>query len=319
MPDTPYWLKRVKEAFASRYAGKRHDIRLPSGISFDTRDQGVRLTMTAKAIGKGNMQSDAGAFEAWSLALHGYAGAMFVELHWAGAIDGPHAWRFRLRAQQFAKYFGSWFRLCDELVPAFEPGVPYVLNVESKPRAGAVKSFVETLRERELENFIVRDPTTAAKFKDTFGLELLQQQLPVGVFKKAVSWDNAVSPRGSAAIDIWGIQGETLHLFELKRFPGRTGKKPFGIISELFLYASLMRKVQTGQLSFAPGARDAPYNKIVGTTRIDAWLLAPVHHPLIEYGDAPVLDLLNDGFRAAQEPIQFRRAYITKDCSFRKT
>jgi hypothetical protein len=318
MPNTADWLKRLKEGFASRYPGKKHQIKLPSGISFVTQNDGVRVVLSREAVEDGNMQSDAAAFEAWALALHGYAGAKFVELRWTGAPASRHAWRFRLRALQFAHYFGAWFRLGGELAGAFEAGITYVLNVESEPRTGAVKPFATSLKERELEDVIVRDSATSGRFKEAFGLQVLGQQLPVGVFNQTVSKANGISPRGSAAIDIWGIQGETLHLFELKKFPGKSGKKPLGIISELFLYVSLMRAVQKKHLTFGPGPKDAPYLKIADTKRIEAWLLAPLHHPLIEYGDAPMLELLNLGFKSAQEPISFQRAHIGKDCTFSK-
>lgn len=264
------------------------------------------------------MQSDGAAFEAWALALYGYAGAKFVVLEWAGSAAGSHAWRFRVRANEFARYFSPWFRTEKELAPAFDPETSYVLNVESAPRAGAVKPFATSLRERELEDVIVRDPAISNRFKSAFGVEVLGQQLPVGVFKKTVSKATAVSPRGSAAIDIWGIAGETLHLFELKKFPGSTGKKPLGIVSEIFLYCSLMRALQKGRLTFSQTAKDAPFMQIPRTKRIEAWLLAPVHHPLLEYGDAPMIELLNAGCRSADEPLVFHRAHIREDCTFQQ-
>lgn len=318
MPDTASWLKRLKEGFASRYPGKQHSIKLPSGISFTSRDDGVVITLSTDAVEEGNMQSDGAAFEAWAVALYGYAGARFVVLEWPGSAAGPHAWRFRVRAHEFAKYFGQWFRMGGELAPAFDGEISYVLNVESAPRAGAVKPFASGLRERELEDVIVRDPAISTRFKSAFGLEVMGQQLPVGVFKKTVSKASAVSPRGSAAIDIWGIAGETLHLFELKKFPGSSGKRPLGIISELFLYCSLMRALQKRQITFSQTPRDAPFAKIPDTKRIEAWLLAPVHHPLLEYGDAPIIEVLNAGLRAAKEPLVFHRAHIGEDCTFHR-
>lgn len=317
MPDTKYWLKQLQDGFNQTYPGRVHRFRLPSGISFRTIEDGVRLLFCREAVEDGNMQSDAAAFEAWALALHGYARVPGVELCWAGAASGPHAWRFRVRAHAFARCFHSWFQLGGDLAPAMEPGTTYVLNVESEPRRGPVKPFSTELRERGLEDLIVRDPEFSARFKHRFDIEFLGQQLPVGVFKNSVAKKNAVSPRGSAAIDIWGVKGTTLRLFELKRFSKAGGGK-LGILSELFLYALLMRGIQTKALTFGGGGGKADYNRIEKTRAIEAWLLTPTLHPLIAYGDAPIIELMNRGLEAAKEPITFHRAFIEKEGQFRK-
>lgn len=319
MPNTSYWLKRLKDGFAARYPGRKHQLKLPSGISFVTDGSGVRVNLSRKAVEEGNMQSDAAAFEAWALALHGYADANPVELRWDGAIAGRHAWRFRLRANEFARICRTWFHLERAIPPAFEDNVPYLLNVESRPRTGLVEPFATHLRERQLEDVIARDPNVSARFKRTFGLDTLGQQMPVGVFKRVVSEATGVSPSKSAAIDLWGIGGQVLKLFELKRFPSeKRGAKPFGIVSELFLYSLLMDALQRKRLKFAPDDDSAAYRKIEETREIEAWLLAPVLHPLIEYGDAPVLDLLNDALRKARMSITFHRAHLHEDGTFVK-
>jgi hypothetical protein len=321
--DNDYWRERLQDGFAAAYPGKAHRLRLPSGVTFTGRGDAVRIGLSRAAVEDTNMQQDAAAFEAWALALHGYAGAKAVLLDWEekSASVMRHAWRFRFRAAHFARIFGSWFTLARKVIPAFEDGQKYLLNVENEPRRGPVKPFSRTLRERELEDVIVRDPLVKERFRKKFDhLDVVGQQLPVGVFKGKVSKStaNVVSPRGSAAIDIWGRKGETLHLFELKKFASSTSRsQPLGILSEALYYALLMREVQKKNLTFESG-RDGEFRKIPETKRVHAWLLAPAFHPLIEYGDAPIIDVVNAGMRAAGEPVTFGRARIDGEAEFDK-
>lgn len=92
-------------------------------------------------------------------------------------------------------------------------------------------------------------------------------------------------------------------LFELKN---RKNKKA-GALSELFFYATLMREVQNKNVKFdeRPALEHASYQSIVGTSGIDAFVLAPSPHPLLTGDDHSVLRELNGAFERAGEPIRF--------------
>ena len=323
MSDARIWLDRLKEGFATHYPLHKHGLRLPSGIAFEGQGDEVRIVLSKEGVEEANMQADAAAFEAWALVLHGYAKAKRVQLAWRGANPSRphHAWRFRFRAHHFARLFSPWFCLEGTIPPAFEPAVSYLLNVENKPRQGPAPAFSKDLKERQLEDAIARHPVISRRFSQEFGLESWGQQLPVGVFRERVakSTSHAVSPRGSAAVDLWGISEDTLQIFELKKFPGKSRAQPLGILSELFFYTMLMRAVQQKALAFSRDrAKDGAFRRIAETKRIRAWLLAPQFHPLIAYGDDPVIALLNEGFTAAGEPIMWGRARLTAVGGFEK-
>lgn len=325
MNDNASWKIRLREGFKRRYPRASHAVDLPRDIDFVTEGDGVRMVMRRSVIEKGNMQNPPAAFEAWALALHGYAGAKAVRLDWeeCGSTLTPHAWRFHFRAAHFARLFGDWFALARKPSRTMESGGRYLLNVESKPRTGTCPTFATTLKERKLEDVIARDPVTSGHFREAFGLDVVGQQLPVGVFKDEVSskMEHALSPRAGAAVDLWGIGGEELHVFELKAFEDGGGLRPLGILSELFFYVLVMRAVQSGVVQFDAGtarSRSRPFRLIPATKTIQGWLLAPQLHPLLEYGDSPILDLLNAGFASAREPVTFRRALLSEAGTFKR-
>ena len=82
MNNANYWLGRTMDGFAARHPGRRHQLKLPSGISFTGSGDDACIVLSKDAVEDHNMQSDAAAFEAWALALHGYAGARTVSLDW---------------------------------------------------------------------------------------------------------------------------------------------------------------------------------------------------------------------------------------------
>ena len=64
MPET--CLQLLKAGYKDISGKTARSIPLPSGILFEEHDGIVRLELTASGV-TGNMQEDAGAFEAWSL------------------------------------------------------------------------------------------------------------------------------------------------------------------------------------------------------------------------------------------------------------
>ena len=148
--------------------------------------------------------------------------------------------------------------------------------------------------ENVLENYIVENQASLQEFKAICNNVVFERQLPVGLFKDKVSIKTAIFPRGKSAIDIWGIQGEVLYVFELK---AEVNKK-VGCISELFCYAMIMHDEQEGVF-----VRDSEEGRRVkATSKLKAYILAPGIHPLIT---KEVLSLMNKAAEARQKRIEF--------------
>ena len=219
--------------------------RLPSGIAFsDPGDGGTLKMCMGLGCATANMQEDGSAFEAWALCARA-AGYGQVELSVdkpppGGMGDGPkklHYNRFLYRALRFKEGF-AWFALSPDLgerAKGFESkvlsGDDLFVNAPDC-EASRVGHTPEAKKEREL----IR-PRPLDVLLGTTALPSYHSQLPVGLFSKAVKDETAIFPGDRAAIDIWGISGDTFHLVELK-----VGRGPkLGVLSEVFFYACFVR------------------------------------------------------------------------------
>jgi hypothetical protein len=119
-------------------------------------------------------------------------------------------------------------------------------------------------------------------------------------------------------VDLWGLDGDKLYLFELKNKENRK----LGALSELFLYAMLLRDLQNEKIIFDPKPRaahekaDRPYLRIKKTRSIEAVILAPDFHPLIK--EAETLKLLNEAFKARKEPVRFSLCRLETEGRFQR-
>jgi hypothetical protein len=315
MPDHACWEARLRAAYNASTQDQRA-IKLASGMPISGEPNSARIEMTRLGIEK-NMQDDAAAFDAWAFALRAWLGVERVTLAWpADALsDNGHARRFQFRAEGAAGLCGDWFALERELPRLFDPASRYFLNVESTPRGGNPKPFSLALSEHDLEVTLAHDPVASRRLKDTLALEHLGRQLPVGVFRDRVAKDPQaqVFPGSHSAIDLWGLAGERLTLIELKK----TGNAKVGALSEVLFYAAVMRMVQRGQWSFQPDATsEGPFRKIPKTTSLDAVILAPEFHPLLEGNGAAVVRAVNSAFERAGEPVRLHLVRIERELSF---
>ena len=74
-------------------------------------------------------------------------------------------------------------------------------------------------------------------FRERFNLDKVMRQWPVGLFDGRVTKGGHIFTGGKSAIDLIGIRGDTLVLFELKK----AGNRKAGAVSELLFYANVMR------------------------------------------------------------------------------
>src|SRR5690606_26923601 len=109
------WSRRLSAGYYAA-KGEKRAVRLPSEASFVVSgdDGTAHLHLPLSAV-CGNMQSNAGAFESWCLALRRWCRAM-VSLTWEvpGEAANPHYERFLYRLKRFDALFGGdWFSFSD--------------------------------------------------------------------------------------------------------------------------------------------------------------------------------------------------------------
>jgi len=283
-----------------RIACGHGNVRLTSAISFSVCGPAVIMRMNSACL-EANMQDNEAAFEGWALALKRWLPEITrVEMGWsfAGDDSDPHYQRFLYRAGKFVALFGDWFVISPANLAEFvrlktaAADHKFLLNTEltsrTPPPAGECDCLgCAQLSEHKLECHIVRNQEPLCGL---LGIDRLERQLPVGVFRDRVSSasDNVIFPRIASAIDLWGVSRAEmrLFLFELKK---RGRNKPLGIVSELFFYACVMADVQAGRFRF-----DTPNPAIEATTSVAAYILAPEWHPLI---DGQMLGMVNAAFK----------------------
>jgi hypothetical protein len=316
--DNEHWGKKLASDYKQK-TGCRRSIRLPAQgqIRFGGEIDRVTVTMEPSAV-CANLQTNGAAFEAWSLALRVWCGVENIELRWqppSGSSDsGSHHYqRFLYRAERFRSLFPQWFHFEQAGDGAHALGIgPFYVN--GPGRRGATESVTNrdpsepTTREAQLEKHLL----TSKNFKEHFGLDKVDRQLPVGLFRESVKQRNRIFPGGKGAIDLVGIGERGLSMFELKA----GGNIPAGILSEVIFYTSVIRdasgpkarfqfKQSTGDSSMAVSV-----SEIKNCKRIEAVLLGERFHPLVGHGR--IIGTLNEAVRrqwnvsSEQIPITFR-------------
>jgi hypothetical protein len=335
--NNEYWGKELAKAHKLVRGGRRA-IRLPAQnqIQFAGGIDCVTLTMQPEAF-FANLQENAAAFEAWSLALRVWCKVKKIELRWQSPAKGTcddnkwcHYQRFLYRVERFRSLFPDWFYVSQnprEKAEALEAG-PFFLNTakirpqEVPPHGTAA---LESMREADLEKYLC----ASSKFKQHFLLEILGRQFPVGLFRESVLASNLIFTGKKSAIDLLGTGGQTLRLFELK------AKRyiPAGILSEIIFYASVLRDVIPGPAGKARfqlnDGRESNGKEVCATDircckRIEAVLLGLQFHPLI--GDCLIIQALNEAAdlhwnrSPEQVPVNFRATILkgptADECEF---
>lgn len=293
----------------------------PHKIHFSGNLDCITINMTQKAI-VANLQTNESAFEAWSLALVVWCGVKKVVLNWqppeegCSETDQCHYQRFLYRAHQFSKLFADWFHLArsTEGARALDVG-PFSLNVPGR-RSETLSD--EDASRQKAEAVLERRLLSSSAFKAHFNLDegKLGRQFPVGLFDGPVQRDRRIFTGGKSAIDLVGIAGDTLVVFELKA----RKSNPAGILSELIFYACVMRDAIPGpkgrKARFQFDSRKRGVNTadrlahVSSCKRIKAVLLGERLHPLI--GHPNMVQRLNQAAAALhrtdstdQVPIEF--------------
>ncbi|QWG18830.1 hypothetical protein KMZ68_02765 [Bradyrhizobium sediminis] len=319
MLDNSGWQARLQDVNHKKFKNCRFPKFGDIGIE-GSQDQ-VTITIRTKGL-YGNMQSDAAAFEAWSLALIYHCGVRFVAIRLEGEVDkpegDPHFERLLYRLVRFAELFQPRILIDDSVARRAralgskglflnEPGNKRS-SVENQleERFEAIVSKPETHSERDLEMAL----EVSSAFRKELGLDKLMRQWPVGLFDGRVADAQRIFSGVKSAIDLIGIRKETLVLIELKK----DGNSKVGALSELLFYSSVMRDALRGIFKFGnqtPAQNCAiTRSDIMNCSSIRAVLLAPSIHPLIV--DSNIMTELN---RSAQShwsdiPVQFEALRI---------
>lgn len=278
-----------------RKVGSLGSCRFPASSEIEiggTREQAT-ITMKKKGLNE-NMQSNPAAFEGWALALLIYCGVKCVQI----GVDseavpvndaGPHYQRFLYRLMRFSELFpgqvvATW---PDSRSKALNPEIERFFN-QSGPRKNSRETdSVERMKaasmDKPSESSLELALEISSAFWTYFQLEKVMRQWPVGLFEGKVAKGHEIFTRGKSAIDLIGIRGDTLVLFELKK----SGNETVGAVSELLFYASVMRDALGASPIFKYESMKASQNCAIGPedilrcSRISAVSLAPKFHPLI--------------------------------------
>lgn len=248
------------------------------------------------------MQDDKSAFEGWIIAIKALVLSIKqVRLTWEIPTDTSeqeHYNRFLYRVIQFSGMY-SWFTISDpDMLHEIENfkkkmGEDLVINY---PTSDKKSSKSETHYEDIIESLFV-NKYSHLLFQKT-GVDKINQQLPVGVFRKSIGTNNRLFTGQKSAIDLWGVneKREALYIFELKY-----DNKGVGIISELFFYLCIMNEIflkQNSIIKYTDEAKGVTYrglDQLYGKKFdcIKGYFLTDELHPLVN--NPAVIDLFNQG------------------------
>lgn len=252
-----------------------------------TREQAT-ITMKLKGL-NANMQTDPAAFEAWALALLIHCGVKSVKIGAEPGAKGLHYERFLYRIKRFSELFPDHVivKWSDTPSKALNSQIERFLNqpgprkeppeADSKERLEAASGLAPS--ESDLEKAL----EISGAFRSRFDLDKVMRQWPVGLFSGRVKGASRIFTGGKSGIDLIGIRGDTLVLFELKKADNCHA----GAVSELFFYASIMRDAIGASAIFKFESQRAAKNCAIGPedilrcSKICTVLLAPRFHPLI--------------------------------------
>ena len=283
-------------------------IKLPKYIEFKIINSTLYMEMVEAKRKNGkilnsvcddNMQADNATFEGWAICLKACLPEMIdkVCLKWTkpASADNLHYHRFLYRVLRFREAY-SWFNIDDSLNSEIDIFKANMINLTNnygnkeprKPRKP------QEQKEKYLEYMIVHE--YSSEFKTRFYMEYFNHQLPVGVKQNGRSF---FTGRGSA-IDLWGINGNAISIFELK-----FENEMVGIITELFFYTCIVRDMIVGIIA-PPDSEKCKrvcqknlYSRISNITEIKAYMLSEVYHPLVTQR---AIDLMNTNNRLSCQP-----------------
>lgn len=269
----------------------------------DKRRKNLTLVLSGKGL-RANMQDNEGAFESWAFVLKFYLQDIIntVTIDWDESSfineDNLHFNRFVYRLTRFVQSYDWAF----SMKPI--PQIPSML-VCNFPIGGAANAEDHI---EGSEGWI--ECKYVAKHRTEY--EVMDHQLPVGIFHDKVSKTTHYTTGQKSAIDIWAIKNGEFYVFELKK----PNNIVLGIISELLFYTNIIHDIMSHRIQFQ---KDAKIQKSISENyrgfgdlynayqsgsiqKINAILLAESFHPLI---NPDLLNFINDSARLKYSRISF--------------
>ena len=262
---------------------------------FEKQKKTLVIKLSEKGL-KANMQDNGSAFESWAIILKFYLSDVITtvtidweDLHYDDGVN-LHFNRFVYRLTKFIQTY-EWASAARPIPPT-----PSVL-VCNFPIGGAAKYDKHS---EGSEGWI--ECKYVEKYR--YDYEVMDHQLPVGIFYNKVSRDTHYTTGQKSAIDIWAIRNQELFIFELKK----PNNKVLGVISELMFYTNILQDILSHRIQYRLDTKMqvAIENNFRGfgdlyrlyksgnIQNINAIILSQNVHPLIQL---PLLDFINDSAR----------------------
>ena len=261
----------------------------------DKQKKNLVLTLSMKGL-TANMQDNGSAFESWAIALRFYLGDIIqtVTIDWETI---PNTDIFNLHFNRFVYRLSLFVQTYDWVFSANPiPQIPTVL-VCNFPNEDAAKTE---------DHKVGSEGWIECKYIEKYGLyyDVMDHQLPVGIFYDKVSRNTHYTTGKKSAIDIWAIKDKDLYIFELKK----PGNNVLGVISELMFYTNILHDIMSHRIRYQYNAKmqvaikrnfrgfgDLYKRYESGEIQnISAVILADTTHPLIQ---SSLLDFINDSAR----------------------
>ena len=281
----------IKQEVPRSSSGRIRGIKLPEYISFDIEDATLIINIHEfpatcedgscymKNPTCENMQTDNAAFEGWAICLKCWLKEVrSVKLTWAlpsKESRNLHYNRFIYRVLRFSDAFSDWFSISEKNKKEIEDFKKEFCDLRNNSYRAAPqeKKKNNTFGETEME-FLMAN-SLAPQMNSYFGIEFIDRQFPIGIKKSGKQFFTG----GMSAIDLWGMGCDSATIIELKY--GNKNIK-VGIISELFLYACVVRDIVRGIIlppkSTPKKSEETFYSTASSIYSINANMLATDYH-----------------------------------------
>jgi len=241
------------------------------------------------------MQDNGSAFESWAIALRFYLddNIKTITIEWEDVLNNDNNYHFNRFVYRLSKFIQT-FEWASTAKPI--PQIPSVL-VCNYPNKDAAKTEVHSVGS---EGWI------ECKYVEKYGFDydVMNHQLPVGIFSGKVDKNTHFTTGQKSAIDIWAIKDNNLYIFELKK----PGNNVLGVISELMFYTNVLQDIMSHRILYQHdakmqvaikknfrGFKNLYESYMSGNIEnINAVILADTIHPLIK---PELLDFINKSAR----------------------
>ena len=224
-----------------------YGVRLPKYIGTNESADSLTLYLEIdRNYAMKNMQEDNAAFEAWALLgkSKGYAKVELFEKDnevQPTKVQTLHYNRFLYRALCFEEGF-NWFSLSPQLKQKTLGLKEKISNSDLFVGTPTSPSKTDSdMLEAKIERLLIRDNMRGFMNESLLKADVDKyfNQLPASLFFDDAKAGHEIFSRGGARIDIWGLDGNTIHIIELKV----KNNTSLGVLSEIFFYSCFIREM----------------------------------------------------------------------------